>query len=258
MTVPEALLIIGSLILLEGLLSADNAMVLAVLVRPLPGKYRQRALLYGLVGGYAMRGLMLASVAYLTELWWAQVAGGGYLVLLALRHTLKARRGVSGAEAAVEQAGLDSEELPATLVVSPGKFWRTVATVEFMDLAFAVDSALVAVAMTKKLWAIYIGVFIGILMLRLAAGWFVRVMERHPRFEHVAYALVTWAGLKLLLEGWSAFAEWVSRPDWGVHLPKIAFWAVTILILAAGSVWALRSRGEQAPVLEVEDGDVGG
>jgi YkoY family integral membrane protein len=253
MTAPEALLIIGSLILLEGLLSADNAMVLAVLVRPLPGKLRQRALLYGLIGGYVMRGLMLASVAYLTKLWWAQVAGGGYLVFLAVRHLLHARHGQSEAEAAAAEGGLDDGELPAELVVSPRKFWRTVATVEFMDLAFAVDSALVAVAMTKNIWVIYTGVFIGILMLRLAAGWFVGVMERHPRFEHVAYALVAWAGVKLLIEGAAAFAEWISRPEWAVHLPKAAFWLVTIMILLLGSIWALRDRGDEKPTIEVED-----
>lgn len=256
MTLPEALLIIGSLILLEGLLSADNAMVLAVLVRPLPGRYRQRALLYGLVGGYVMRALMLASVAYLTKLWWAQVAGGGYLVFLAARHLAKARRGESEAEAAAAEGGLDDEVMPASLDVSAAKFWRTVATVEFMDLAFAVDSALVAVAMTDNIWVIYVGVFIGILMLRLAAGWFVGIMERHPRFEHVAYALVAWAGVKLLIEGSAAFAEWVSHPEWEVHLPKVAFWAVTIFILIAGSVWALRSGGKPAPTLEAQDPDL--
>ncbi len=254
MTAPEALLIIGSLILLEGLLSADNAMVLAVLVRPLPGKYRRQALLYGLVGGYVMRGLMLASVAYLTELWWAQVAGGGYLAFLAVRHLLHARHGETEAEAAADEAGLDDEALPAERVVSPREFWRTVAKVEFMDLAFAVDSALVAVAMTKVLWVIYVGVFIGILMLRLAAGWFVGVMERHPRFEHVAYALVAWAGAKLLIEGAAAFAEWISRPEWAVHLPKAAFWVVTIMILVLGSVWALRSRDEDKATADAQDG----
>lgn len=248
MNVTETLLIIGSLILLEGLLSADNAMVLAVLVRPLPSSLRKRALLYGLIGGYVMRGLMLASVSYLTRLWWAQVAGGAYLVFLAVRHILHARRGETEAAAAADEAGLDDEVLPATLDVTPKKFWRTVVTVEFMDLAFAVDSALVAVALTKHLVLIYVGVFIGILMLRLAAGWFVGVMERHPRFEHVAYALVAWAGVKLLLEGEASLSEWMSHPELAVHLPKIGFWAVTVFILVAGTIWALRSGRPGAEV----------
>lgn len=258
MTVPEALLIIGSLILLEGLLSADNAMVLAVLVRPLPGRWRQRALLYGLVGGYVLRGLMIAAVAYLTELWWAQLAGAGYLLFLGGRHFLLARRGENETGATAREAGLDDEAIPAELTVSKAKFWRTVATVEFMDLAFAVDSALVAVAMTKNLWVIYTGVFIGILMLRLAAGWFVGVMERHPRFEHVAYALVAWAGIKLAVEGWTAYTDWASRPELAVHLPKVAFWGVTILILVLGSIWALRPDRHEPAALDVDHGKAHG
>lgn len=258
MTAPEALIIIGSLILIEGLLSADNAMVLAVLVRPLPVKLRQKALLYGLIGGYLMRGLMLLSVAYLTRLWWAQLLGGGYLLFLAARHVLKARRGQNEAEAAADEAGLDDERLPASLDVSPARFWRTVATVEFMDLAFAVDSALVAVALTKTIWVVITGVFMGILMLRLAAGWLVGVMERHPRFEHVAYALVAWAGVKLLIEGQASLVEWASRPDLALHLPKIGFWVMTLLILVLGAVWALRPVGEVRPDelgAEAEGGD---
>ncbi|HOT23026.1 MAG TPA: hypothetical protein PLB30_03955 [Thermoleophilia bacterium] len=253
MTVPEALLIIVSLILLEGLLSADNAMVLAVLVRPLPGRWRQRALLYGLVGGYVLRGLMIAAVAYLTQLWWAQLAGAGYLLFLAGRHLVVATRRETETEATAHTAGLEGETSPAELTVSKARFWRTVATVEFMDLAFAVDSALVAVAMTKNLWVIYTGVFIGIFMLRLAAGWFVGVMERHPRFEHVAYVLVGWAGIKLVVEGWTAFTEWASRPELALELPKIAFWGVTILILVLGSMWALRPDGHEAAALDVDD-----
>jgi len=250
MTVQEALLIIGSLILLEGLLSADNAMVLAVLVRPLPDRLRRKALLYGLIGGYVMRGLMLLSVAYLTKLWWAQILGGAYLLFLAARHIMKARRGQDEAEAAADEAGLDDERMPASLDVSSAKFWRTVATVEFMDLAFAVDSALVAVALTKTVWVIFTGVFIGILMLRLAAGWFVGVMERHPRFEHVAYALVAWAGVKLLVEGEASLAEWASRPELALHLPKAAFWVVTLAILVGGTVWALRPSASR---VELDD-----
>ncbi|MCJ2389054.1 hypothetical protein HZI63_09385, partial [Limosilactobacillus fermentum] len=47
--------LIGTLVLMEGLLSADNALVLAVMVRHLPVKQRKKALFYGLLGAYAFR-----------------------------------------------------------------------------------------------------------------------------------------------------------------------------------------------------------
>ena len=44
------------LVILEGLLSADNAMVLAVLALGLPKPLRKRALRYGIVGAFVFRG----------------------------------------------------------------------------------------------------------------------------------------------------------------------------------------------------------
>ncbi|GGN00386.1 hypothetical protein GCM10007092_12980 [Thermus composti] len=53
------LLVLFSVAALEALLSGDNALVLAVMVRPLPPRLRTRALLYGLLGTYLLRGLAL-------------------------------------------------------------------------------------------------------------------------------------------------------------------------------------------------------
>jgi YkoY family integral membrane protein len=259
MTVVEILLTIFALIALEGLLSADNAIVLAVMVRPLPRRLQKRALLYGLIGGYVMRALMLLFVTYLAQLWWAQIGGGIYLVYLSIQHVRKSRR--AGADAA-GAAGADLEDAEeaavsktATLSTASRSFWRTVAMVELMDLAFAVDSALVAVALTKTLWVIYIGVGIGILMLRLAAGWFIHILERYPRFEHVAFALVAWAGVKLLIEGEGALCKVLERPELALHLPKPMFWVVTMGILIAGSIWALSPGAVEATPADSADLD---
>jgi len=241
MSPAEVLVIILTLIALEGLLSADNAIVLAVLVRRLPKHLQKKALLYGLVGGYVMRGLMLLFVTLIAGLWWVEIVGGGYLVYLAAHHVVQVRRGVPVDHVHGPDQDVAGQEV-AAMTARSGGFWSVVARVELMDLAFAVDSALVAVALTRVLWVIYIGVFIGILMLRLAAGWFVRVMERHPRFEHVAYALVAWAGMKLLIEGWSGMVTYLGHPELAVHLPKVGFWVVTFAVLIVGGIWAMRER----------------
>ena len=51
--------LIGTLVIMEGLLSADNALVLAVMVRHLPFKQRKKALFYGLLGAYLFRFLAI-------------------------------------------------------------------------------------------------------------------------------------------------------------------------------------------------------
>lgn len=72
----EALLVVLSILALEALLSGDNAMVLAVMVKPLPPHLRARALLYGLLGAYVLRGLALVFALWLMRLWWVEVLGG--------------------------------------------------------------------------------------------------------------------------------------------------------------------------------------
>ena len=85
----STLLIIGNLILIESMLSVDNAAVLATMVMKLSPGQRKKALKYGLVGAYIFRGLCLLLVRYLVGIWWLKGAGGLYLLYLAINWWLK-------------------------------------------------------------------------------------------------------------------------------------------------------------------------
>ncbi|RIH75433.1 integral membrane protein, YkoY family [Calidithermus terrae] len=230
MGLAEAILAIVIIVALEAILSVDNAMVLAVMVKPLPPELRKKALLYGIIGAYVLRGLALLFATVIINVWWIQVLGGVYLIYLAVKFFLSRQS---------DEVRSPEEEVRASVQQS---FWRIVVMVNVVDLAFAIDSVLVVVAFSKVFWVIFTGVAIGILLIRLAAGWMVRVMESYPRLEQVAYAVVGWAGLKLTLEGWNLGAEvWLHNEALALHLPKELFLGVTLLILAVGTLWALRS-----------------
>ena len=77
---PSDLLVVGTLIILEGLLSADNALVLALLVRHLPEKQQHKALLYGLVGAFVLRGIFIVLAGFIIRLWWLCALGAAYLI----------------------------------------------------------------------------------------------------------------------------------------------------------------------------------
>ena len=68
MVAPYDLLTVALLVALEGLLSADNAMVLAVLVLGLPKHQQRRALRYGIVGAFAFRAIAMLLAVYLISL----------------------------------------------------------------------------------------------------------------------------------------------------------------------------------------------
>nr|BAL53085.1 hypothetical conserved protein [uncultured Deinococcota bacterium] len=218
----EAFLVLLSVAALEALLSGDNALVLAVMVKPLPPHLRARALLYGLFGAYLLRGLALLFAVFLIRLWWVQVLGGLYLVYLMVQHF---------------RDHLEAKPLPEA---TAGEFWRVVVLINLVDLAFAVDSILAVVAFSKDFLLVFLGVALGILFIRLLAGSVVALMERFPGLEKVAYALVGWAGVKLLLEGTHTLAHLLHRPELALTLPKEVFWGGTLLILLVGSLLAFR------------------
>ena len=80
------LVTIGLLIALEGLLSADNALVMAIMVLGLPRSEHKQALRYGLLGGFAFRFLATLLAVYLIRLAWVKLAGGLYLLYLTYSH----------------------------------------------------------------------------------------------------------------------------------------------------------------------------
>ena len=103
------------------------------------------------------------------------------------------------------------------------------------------DSVLVAVAISDELWVIYTGVFLGILALRMLACFVVSLLDRYPRFKHLAYLVVGLAGAKLAVAGWDKFAkEVLHRPELALGLDKEAFSLFILAVLLLGSLWATR------------------
>ena len=201
---PQAgLLIILNLIVIESLLSVDNAAVLATMIMDLPKEQRSKALRYGIIGAYVFRGICLLIAAWLVKVWWLKPLGGIYLLYLAFDY-FKKKFG-SGKEE--EEEGIDKSGnwLYKSTVGLIGTFWATVALVELMDLAFSIDNVFAAVAFTDHIGLIYIGVFIGILAMRFVAQAFVKLMERFTFLETVAFIVIGLLGIKLTTSVWTHF-----------------------------------------------------
>jgi YkoY family integral membrane protein len=188
-----AALIIGNLIIIESLLSVDNAAVLATMVMDLSKENRKKALKYGILGAYIFRGLCLLFASFLVKIWWLKPIGGLYLLYLCFDYF---RRENTPPE---EDDTLDKKSnwFYKKTIGAFGPFWATVALVEVMDLAFSIDNVFAAVAFTDNMALIYIGVFIGILAMRYVAQGFVKLMENYPFLETAAFVVIGVLGLKL-------------------------------------------------------------
>jgi YkoY family integral membrane protein len=180
---------IGLLVLLEGLLSADNALVLALMILGLPRRDQKKALKYGLVGAFAFRTLATLLATYLIRIEWVKLLGGAYLLYLAYQHFMRG----GGAENR-------GKPQPAKPWLGLSALWGTVVKVEMVNIAFSVDSILVAVAMSSKIWVVLTGGLLGIVAIRVVIGQSLTLVRRYRFIVDGAFILIAWVGCKLLLE----------------------------------------------------------
>ena len=254
---------VGWLVILEGLLSADNALVLAVMVRHLPPVQQKRALRYGIWGAFVFRLIAVLLASYLFQFWQLKVFGGLYLIYLAVSHFV---------------GGTHDETDPNAPLKFGRGFWGTVISVELADIAFSIDSILAAVGMVENLpqklqsnhylslGIIYLGGILGILMMRYVAGVFIKVLNRFQGLAAGAYLLVAWIGIKLTGAGIHdafhpkkingiippdpAWFRWV--PKWAIDFPweiaPIPFWTGMALIIVASVLYRpKKSAGHTEP-----------
>ena len=275
LTVADLGLIAGTiltLVFLEGLLSADNALVLAVMVRHLPREQQKRALRYGIIGAFVFRLIAVVFASTLLRYWAFKVVGGVYLLYLAISHL------VFG----------EGDESPGAREKAGRGFWATVVGVEIADIAFSIDSIVAAVAMaaglperighrvlfevagypvSMELMIVYIGGILGIVAMRFVAGYFLVLLEKFTGLATGAYYLVAWIGLELVGSGFHNALHppatvprpaWHDRmPDWvfriPLEMPEWLFWAGMVLIVAVSLLASPRRPPTVQPPLTEEE-----
>src|SRR5689334_11991445 len=223
---------IGLLVILEGLLSADNALVLAMMIVGLPRRDQKKALRYGLVGAFAFRIAATLLATYLISIGWVKLLGGLYLIYLAYAHFF---RSGSSEERTRPQ--------PAQPWLGMSALWATVVKVELVNIAFSVDSILVAVAMSKKTWVVLAGGLLGIIAIRVVIGQLLTLVRRYPAIVDGAFIIIAWVGLKLLIE----YLHAEGRIDFVIN-KWISFGLIAVIFLVS-YVYARR----KGPVPESED-----
>ena len=205
-------LAVVTLAILEGILSVDNSLVLAILVRTLPKEQQKKALMYGIFGAFFFRVVALVFAAHLMRFVAFKIIGGGYLVYLAMKHMFFFYK---------EDAHQPRPKVAAS-------FWKTVLVVELTDIAFSIDSITTAVAMSDKLIVVWLAGIMGIIFLRFAAGVFIRLLEKLPKLEDLAYQLIFFVGTKLLLEGFH------------IEIGHGVFWMMMAVIAILGAALVYR------------------
>lgn len=246
------LFVIILLALLEGVLSADNALVMAVMVRPLAPNLRSKALFYGLIFAVVLRFAALLAISFLANVWQAQAIGALYLLYMSARniYSYRTKHG-KGESSSLDELPEDAER---KYLNSKKDFWWIVMKVNVADLAFAVDSILAAVAIALSLpkagghiggmdagqfIVTFAGGMCGVILMRFAAMLFVKLLDERPNLEKTAFLLVGWVGVKLAVVT-------MSHPSLGIlpeSFPSSALWQIIFFgVMIAIALWGWFSQ----------------
>ncbi|WP_142826159.1 TerC family protein [Planococcus soli] len=240
---------------LEGLLAADNAVVMAVMVKHLPKEQQKKALFYGLVGAFVFRFAALFMITLLVNIWQIQALGAAYLLFISIKSIYDQRKGDT--DEILE--GVDAPEKKGS------SFWMTVLKVELADIAFAIDSMLAAVALAVTLphlnvfgmddigginsgqfMVMLAGGLIGVIIMRFAAHKFVQLLEKYPQLETAAFVIVGWVGVKLLVMTLSHENVGVLPHDFPHSTPwTLVFWTVLLGIVVVGGILGVKQNKDQ-------------
>ena len=204
----EDWMIIFSLVLIECLLSVDNAIVLAAQTQKLPDKKQQeKSLFYGLWGAYIFRFALIGVGSYLIHFWEIKVLGAGYLMYLSLTHFYRMKY----PERAKRKKGKNKKPILPL-------FWSVVISIELMDIVFSIDSILASLAISPNPVIVLIGGLIGILCMRGIAEVIMRLIDIVPELEVMAYFLIGLIAIKLFL----------TIPMIDIEIPAAAFGIVVL------------------------------
>jgi len=216
----EILTLLPILIILELLLSADNAIALASLTKSLDNlALRSKALNIGIIISLIFRILLILLSNILLKFVIIRIFAGLYLIYLFISNVfLISKSGISDS---------DNDKTDNNF-----KFLKIVALLSLTDFAFSIDSITTAVAISDQYILIILGAIIGVLALRFTSGIFLKLLEKFLRLETAGYIAILIVGIKLLLN--TLFTETI--------LPDYYFY---ILILSA-FIWGLSKR-EQIP-----------
>ena len=213
----EVLTLLPVLVLLELILSADNAVALAAIARSSRQPDQERlALNLGIGMALVLRIVLIVLAQWVLQHAWVQISAAAYLVWLVVDHF---KANASDQE---ETANADASQRP------PRPFLNTVLLLAFTDLAFSIDSVAAAVAISDQIVLISVGAFIGIVALRFTSALFIRWLDVYPRLETAGFLAVAFVALRLIVH---VFLPSLNQPDW-----------LTLLVVLMLFAWGMSIR----------------
>ncbi|BAU65573.1 Integral membrane protein TerC [Stanieria sp. NIES-3757] len=216
--------ILISLIALEIVLSADNAMALAALVQHLENSNeRDLALNCGLGLAFILRITLILTSTWVIQFWQFELLGSFYLLWLSGKYFWQ--------RFWVRELNFDAIE---SNNYQSNWLWQIIPAIALTDLAFSLDSVTTAVALSSKVFLILAGGIIGVIALRFLAELFVQWLTEFTYLEDAAYLTIFFVGMRLfakvlvpvyVIPEWLMIISIITLFSWGFSkrvFPQVA------------------------------------
>ena len=213
----DTLALVGILVALEVVLSADNAIALAAIAQGLQdGKQQRQALNFGLVIAFVLRVMLIVTATWVTQFWQFELLGAAYLLWLVFQYFTS-----------------DTDDEAHHHGARFATVWQAIPMIAFTDLAFSLDSVTTAIAISKELWLVILGGLIGVISLRFVAELFIHWLKEYVYLQDAGYVTVGLVGLRLLIK---VFNDNLVPPQW-----------MMITAIALLFVWGFSKRVNHEP-----------
>ncbi|HEU0165368.1 MAG TPA: TerC family protein [Thermomicrobiales bacterium] len=190
-----------SIVIVNLVLSGDNAVVIAMAARRLPEENRRKAILWGGAGAIVLRIILTAIAALLLDIPLLQAIGGILLVYISIRLITP------------EPEHHDAE------VKQPGSIGQAVQTILVADLVMSLDN-IIAVGGTAEgeLGLLLIGLVLSIALILVGSSLVAKLLEQYPWLLILGVLVLLHAAVKMFLHdhfveklfGYHHAPEWVS------------------------------------------------
>lgn len=210
------------IIIINIMLSGDNAVVIALASRSLPPKQQKAAIIFGSVGAIVLRVVLTFFAVMLLELPYLKLLGGIALLWI----------GASMLDSGDDEADLDAH----------AHLWAAIRTIVIADFIMSLDNVIgVAAAAKGNIVLLIFGLGISIPLIIYGSQLILKLMERFPIIITLGAALLGWVAGEMLVED-KAISGWIEANAHFLHyaVPAIC----TVLVVVVGK-W-MASRGEAA------------
>ena len=195
----SALAALGSVIIIDIVMSGDNAIIIGMAAAGLPPDLRRRAIVYGIMAATVLRIFFALITFQLLAILGLTLAGGLLLAWVCWHMWCEIRSGSIRGCAPVDEEQNDETAAPP----SPVKTLRqALVTIIIADVSMSLDNVLaVAGAAREHLWVLVFGLMLSIALMALAANYIAKLLERHHWIAYVGLLVVAYVAGDMIYRG---------------------------------------------------------